>query len=59
VGVLAAIWGVSAVVGPAVGGFMAEQVSWRWAFYVNLPLSIMAMAVMALQPSGPSASEVS
>jgi MFS family permease len=47
VGVLAAIWGVSALVGPAIGGFLAEQVSWRWAFYVNLPLSILAMVLVA------------
>lgn len=46
-GVLAAIWGGSALIGPAIGGFLAEQVSWRWAFYVNLPLCLLAMLLMA------------
>jgi MFS family permease len=46
-GVLAAIWGISALIGPAIGGFLAEQVSWRWAFYVNLPLSLLAMVLVA------------
>jgi EmrB/QacA subfamily drug resistance transporter len=44
-GVLAAIWGVSAVVGPAVGGFVTEQLSWRWAFFIQLPLALAAMVV--------------
>jgi MFS family permease len=46
-GLLAAIWGISSLVGPAIGGFLAEQVSWRWVFYVNLPLSLLAMALIA------------
>ncbi len=46
-GVLAAIWGVSALIGPAIGGFLTEQISWRWAFYVNLPLSLLAMVLVA------------
>jgi MFS family permease len=46
-GVLSAIWGVSAVVGPVIGGFLTEQLSWRWAFYVNVPLSLLAMFLVA------------
>ncbi len=46
-GVLAAIWGASAIVGPAIGGFLTEQLSWRWAFYVNVPLSWLAMVLVA------------
>lgn len=46
-GILSAIWGISALVGPAIGGFLAEQVSWRWVFYVNLPLCLLAMLLIA------------
>jgi MFS family permease len=46
-GLLAAIWGISALIGPAIGGFLAEQISWRWAFLVNLPLSVLAMVLIA------------
>jgi EmrB/QacA subfamily drug resistance transporter len=46
-GLLAAVWGVSAVIGPAVGGFLTEQLSWRWAFLVQLPLAALSMALMA------------
>lgn len=46
-GLLAAVWGVSAVIGPAIGGFVTEQLSWRWAFVVQLPLALLAMLLMA------------
>ena len=46
-GILAAIWGISAVVGPAVGGFLTEQLSWRWAFLLQLPLALLAMLCIA------------
>ncbi|HYY89579.1 MAG TPA: MDR family MFS transporter, partial [Chloroflexota bacterium] len=46
-GVLSAIWGGAAIIGPGVGGFLTEQVSWRWVFYVNLPLCLASMALVA------------
>ena len=33
-----AVFGVPSVIGPLVGGFLVDQASWRWVFYVNLPL---------------------
>lgn len=47
-GAFSAMWGLSALVGPAIGGFLTEQVSWRWVFYVNLPLSLLAMLLLSL-----------
>ncbi len=47
-GVFAAIWGISALVGPGIGGFLTEQVSWRWVFYVNLPLCLLSMLLVWL-----------
>jgi MFS family permease len=35
-GVLSGVWGVSAVIGPLVGGFLVDQVSWHWVFLINL-----------------------
>jgi EmrB/QacA subfamily drug resistance transporter len=46
-GYLASVWGVSSVVGPALGGLFSEYGSWRWIFFINLPLG--AVALWALQ----------
>jgi EmrB/QacA subfamily drug resistance transporter len=45
-GLFSTIWGVAGVLGPAVGGFLTEHVSWRWVFYVNFPLCLLAMGLM-------------
>ncbi|HWI63060.1 MAG TPA: MDR family MFS transporter [Symbiobacteriaceae bacterium] len=37
------VWGFSALVGPLVGGLMVDFVSWRWLFYINLPLGALAL----------------
>ena len=52
-----ALWGmgvmVGPVIGPTLGGWLTDQVSWRWAFYINLPLGIVAwLALMASLPKG-------
>lgn len=41
-GYLASVWGISAVVGPTIGGFFSEYASWRWIFFVNVPLCGLA-----------------
>ena len=41
-GYLASVWAISAVVGPTLGGVFAEYLSWRWIFFVNLPLGAVA-----------------
>ncbi len=46
-GWLSSVWGVSAVVGPAAGGLFAEYLSWRWIFYVNLPIGVVALFMVA------------
>src|SRR5206468_1292161 len=40
------VWITSAVVGPTIGGLLTQSLSWRWAFYVNLPIGAIAAAVM-------------
>ncbi|GAA2881316.1 MFS transporter [Actinoplanes cyaneus] len=41
-GYVASVWGVSSVVGPTLGGVFSEYVSWRWIFFVNIPLCLLA-----------------
>jgi MFS family permease len=46
-GYFGAIFGVSTVIGPLLGGFFVDNLSWRWIFYVNLPIGGIALAVIA------------
>lgn len=41
-GYLASVWAIAAVVGPTLGGIFAEFLTWRWIFFVNIPLCILA-----------------
>src|SRR3954468_4123487 len=48
-GYLAIVWGGSAGVGPTLGGVFSEYVSWRWIFFVNIPLCLIAAATIGLR----------
>src|SRR5437763_4559914 len=45
-GLFGAVFGVSTVIGPLLGGFFVDNLSWRWIFYVNLPLGALALIVI-------------
>ncbi len=47
-GVIGAVFGVSSVVGPLLGGFLVDNLNWRWVFYVNLPVAAVALAVITV-----------
>jgi EmrB/QacA subfamily drug resistance transporter len=45
-GVTGAVFGLSAILGPTLGGWITQYSSWRWVFYVNLPVGILALLVL-------------
>ncbi len=45
-GYLASVWAVSSVVGPTLGGVFSQFLSWRWIFFVNVPLCILALVLL-------------
>jgi EmrB/QacA subfamily drug resistance transporter len=47
-GLFSGVWGVSSVIGPLLGGFLVDQVSWHWVFYINLPFGLLAGALVWL-----------
>lgn len=47
-GLFSGVWGLSSVVGPLVGGFITDQLSWRWVFYINVPFGIAAAAIIGM-----------
>jgi EmrB/QacA subfamily drug resistance transporter len=46
-GLFGAVFGLSSVVGPTLGGFLTDGPGWRWVFYVNIPLGIAAVILVA------------
>ena len=47
-GLFGAVFGATSVLGPLLGGLFTEHLSWRWVFYVNLPVGVVALAVIAV-----------
>ena len=46
-GIMAAVMSLAMIAGPLAGGFITDHLSWRWAFYVNLPLGLIALVLVA------------
>ena len=52
-GVLGAAFGVSTVIGPLLGGFLVETLSWHWIFFVNLPFGVVAFVLLGMALDSP------
>jgi EmrB/QacA subfamily drug resistance transporter len=48
IGITSSMWGLASVIGPAIGGVITDTLSWRWVFYVNIPLGILALVMVGV-----------
>ncbi|WP_460000477.1 MDR family MFS transporter [Paradesulfitobacterium aromaticivorans] len=51
-GIMGAVFGLSSIVGPTIGGWIVDHASWRWVFYINLPVGLLAAVFIFLGLSG-------
>jgi EmrB/QacA subfamily drug resistance transporter len=47
-GIISGIWGVASILGPLAGGIIVEHWNWRWAFFVNLPITAVAVTLIVI-----------
>lgn len=45
-GLIGSIWGISGILGPIVGGFIVDMISWRWIFLMNIPFGIISLIIL-------------
>ncbi|MDT5018785.1 MAG: hypothetical protein QOD39_4945, partial [Mycobacterium sp.] len=59
-GALGAVFGVTTVIGPLLGGFFTDHLTWRWAFWINIPVALVVLAVgaVAIPPLAKAAKRV-
>src|SRR6202007_1406763 len=52
VGLFGGVFGLASVVGPLLGGVFVDNLTWRWIFYINIPIGVIALIVVAAQVPG-------
>lgn len=55
-GLFSGAWGVASLIGPFAGGFITDQLSWRWVFYINIPFGLAAAVIVGLALAEPKLS---
>ncbi|MFO0764926.1 MAG: MDR family MFS transporter [Patescibacteria group bacterium] len=60
-GMIGGVFGLASIIGPLLGGWLTDNVSWRWTFYVNMPIGVLALLALAImlpkiKPDGKSRS---
>src|SRR5260370_16732739 len=47
-GLFSGVWGLSSIVGPALGGLIVDHFSWRWVFYINIPFGLISGILLTI-----------
>jgi EmrB/QacA subfamily drug resistance transporter len=47
------VWGLSSIIGPVIGGFITDQLSWRWVFFINVPIGIATALIIGFSLKEP------
>src|SRR2546428_79777 len=47
-GLFGGVFGLASVIGPTIGGYLTDVGNWRWVFYVNIPVGVLAVAAVAI-----------
>ena len=56
-GLFSGVWGLASILGPVAGGFITDQLSWRWVFYINIPFGLAAALVVGVALIEPKKTE--
>ncbi|MEC1770036.1 MDR family MFS transporter [Schinkia azotoformans] len=47
-GLISSVWGISGIIGPLAGGFIVDQITWHWIFFLNLPFGILSFILLSV-----------